>query len=198
MISLQKVLCLVMVLILVAQQTAEAQAQVGNGTSDQTLFAYRTSLRGRLQDALTGESVFPFDVPLALTPVDPNEFAHATTNSKVAFRITYGLTEGQVVYASTGTVVEADVTRIRKGQLRIRHGRMEPRVMEIAVGGLTNPAPVQKNLRLRLVSSLRSRSRRKMTQLITSPLTAIRMTIVLPVEYVALITMCSFYGGCEI
>jgi hypothetical protein len=138
--ALQAVLCVVA--MLAAQQTIEAEEPVSAAT-EQTLFAYRSSLGARLHDSFFRNSELPIDVPVALTALDPSALANATVNSQVTFRIIYGLTIKGLAYAYSGTLIEAKVTRIREGKLRMRRGKTEPRVLEIAVPELlkTEPPP---------------------------------------------------------
>ena len=200
--SLQNVLCVVMLAILPAQQISRAEEPVSLGTPAQTLFAYRGSLGARLHAALFGDPVIPCDVPVELTPVDPSALAHATVNSTVTFRVVHDVIVGQYAYAYAGTLIEAKVIRIREGDLRLRQGRMESRVMEIAVAGLieSGPPPRPGSLKLRLESLPRSRSNRVSKQLITLPLTlplkAIHIAVLIP-EYALLGIACST-GGCDL
>ena len=68
--------------------------------------------------------------------------------------------------------------------------------MEVTVAGLIATTPPG-SLKLRLESSPRSRVSRTAKQLITSPLTAIRILVVVPAEYVVLIIVCST-TGCDL
>lgn len=198
--SLQNLSCVVMLAIFPVQQTIQAQEPV-SVVPAQTLFAYRSSFGARLHDSLTGYSELPSDVPVELTPVDPSALAHASINSTVTFRIVNNVSDGHFGYGYTGTLIEAKVIRIREGKLRIRRGRIEPRVMEVAVAGLieTSPPPAPGSLKLRLESSPRSRSSRVANQLIALPLTvplkAIHIAVLVP-EFVLLMVACSM--GCDL
>jgi hypothetical protein len=197
--SLEKVLCVVLLSIFAAHDVSRAEEPVSEESSAQTLFGYNSSFRARLHDSLVGNSVMPPDVPVELTPVDPSALAHATINSTVTFRVVRTVVVGQYAYAYGGTLIEAKVNRIREGKLQIRHGIMEPRVMEITVAGLlgTSPPPAPDSLKLRLESSPRSRSSRTATQLITLPLTlplkATHIVVLVP-EYALLWIVCSTQG----
>jgi len=189
--SLEKVLCFVMLAILPTQQISRADEPVGKGTPAQTLFAYRSSFSARLHDALLGYSVLPSDVPVELTPVDPIALAQATVNSTVIFRVAHKLVVGQYAYACGENLVEAKVTRIREGKLRIRRGRMEPRVMDVIAVGLIESSPPD-YLKLRLESTPRSSFSRKAKQFATLPLTGIRFVVVYPAEGILLGIGCAF------
>jgi hypothetical protein len=127
---------------------------------------------------------------------------HATVNSTVTFRVVHNVTDGHFGYGYAGTLIEAKVIRIRGGDLRLRDGTLEPRVMEVAVAGLieSSPPPRPWSLKLRLESFPRSRSNRKAKQLITLPLTlplkAIHIAVLIP-EYALLGIACST-GGCDL
>ncbi len=193
--SLEKVLCVLMLSILAAQDVSRAEEPASGGTPAQTLFAYRSSFGARLHDSLLGYSVLPSDVPVELTPVDPSALAHASMNSTVTFRVVHNVVVGQYAYAYGGNLVEAKVTRIREGKLRIRRGRMEPRVMEVIVVGLIESSPPD-YLKLRLESTSRSRLSRKAKQFATLPLTVIRFVVVYPAEGILLGIGCAF--GCDL
>lgn len=193
--SLERALCVGLLSILGAQQTSPAEEPVGEGTRAQTVFAYKSSFRARLHDSLFGYSEIPSDVPVELTPVDPSALAHAAINSTVTFRVVHDVIVGQYAYAYGGTLIEAKVTRIREGKLRIRRGRTEPRVMELTVSELitsSNPG----SLKLRLESSPRSSCSGTAKQLTTLPLKAVRIGVLVPVEYVLLMIACS--TGCDL
>jgi hypothetical protein len=196
--SLERALCVVMLPILAAQHISRAEEPVSEGTSAQSLFAYRSSFGARLHDSLLGYSVLPSDVPVELTPVDPSALAHATMNSTVTFRVVRDVIVGQYAYAYGGNLIEAKVTRIRDGGLRIRRGRMEPRVTEVIAVGLIESNPPE-YLKLRLENSPRSRSSKTAKQLISLPLTlplkAIHIIILIP-EDVLLAIACS--RGCDL
>jgi hypothetical protein len=200
--SLQNVLCIVILSVLSAQRTCHAEDPASAGTPTQTLFAYRSDLGARLHDSLSGFSVLPSDLPVELTPVDPSALAHATLNSTVTFRVANNVTDGHFGYGYAGTLIEAKVIRIREGELRIRHGRTESRVVEVAVTELieSSPPPRVWSLKLRLESFPRSRSNRIATQLITLPLTlplkVIHIAVLIP-EYALLGIACST-GGCDL
>jgi hypothetical protein len=194
--SLEKVLCVVMVAMLAAEQTSQAEEPVSAGAPAQTLFAYRSSFGARLHDALLGYSVLPSDVPVELTPVDPSALAHATINSTVTFRVAHTVVVGQYAYAYGGNLIEARVTRIREGKLRIRRGRMEPRVMEVTAVGLIKSNPPE-YLKLRLESSPRSRSRRTAMKLVTLPLRVIGIVVITVPEDLLLGIAC-VTGGCDL
>ena len=193
--SLEKALCVVMLSIFAAQQTSPAEEPVSEGTPAQTLFAYRSSLWARLHDSLFGYSELPSDVPVELTPVDPSALAHATLNSPVTLRVVHDVIVGQFACAYGGTLIEAKVTRIREGKLRMRRGRVEPRVMEVTVPGVIVTSPPE-SLKLTLESSPRSRFSRMAKQLPTLPLTGIRWVVVYPAESVILMIGCS--RGCDL
>jgi hypothetical protein len=190
-----------MLSMLAAQNISWAEEPASERTPAQTLFAYNGSFGARQHDSLFGNSVLPSDVPVELTPVDPFAFAHATIDSTVTFRVVRNVVVGQYAYGYGGTLIEAKVTRIREGKLRIRRGRMEPRVLEVTVAGLleTSPPPAPDFLKLRLESSPRSHSSRTAKRLSTLPLTVPLKTIhviVLVPEYVLLGIACS--TGCDL
>lgn len=198
--SFQNVLCVVMLAILGAEQTSQAEEPVAAGTPAQTLFAYRSSFGARLHDSFFGNSILPSDVPVELIPVDPSALARATVNSTVTFRIVHNVTDRRFGYGYAGTLIEAKVTRIREGKLRMRRGRIEPRVMEVTVPGILESSPPPGFLKLRLESSPRSRSSRRAKQLATLPMTVALKTIYIVVmlpEYVLLGIACST-GGCDL
>jgi hypothetical protein len=149
-----------------AQKAVQPDELVGAAKSGQTLFAY-TTFGARLDDALTGDSILPSDVPVALTTIDPSALATAKLNSTLTFRVAYGLSS----YAHTGTLIEAKVIRLRDGNLQTRSGRIEPRVMEVIVCGLVESCPSPGFLKLRLEGSPRSRSSRTAKRLLALPLT---------------------------
>jgi len=153
-----------------AQETVHPEELVGTGTSGQTLFAYST-FGARLRDALIGDSALPPDVPVALEAIDPSALANAKLNSTVTFRVAYGLTVRQYSYAHEGTLIDAKVIRLREGKLRTHRGKLEPRVMEVAVCGLVESCPPPGFLKLTLESSPRSSSSKTAKRLISLPLT---------------------------
>jgi len=190
---LERVLGVVMLSILAAQDVSRAQEPVSEGTPAQTLFAYKNSFRARLGDALFGDSGLPSDVPVELAPVDPSSLEHATINSTVTFRVVRDVVEGPYAYPHEGMLIEAKVTRIREGKLRIRRGRMEPRVIEVTVPeGIVAP----ESMKMTLESSPRSRSSRTAKQLATLPLTIIHLVVVVPAEWVLLGIACA--TGCDL
>ena len=191
---LQNVLCVVMLAILGAEQTSQAEEPVSAGAPAQTLFAYRSSFGARLHDSLLGYSALPSDVPVELTPLDPSALAHAAINSTVTFRVVHNVIVGQ--YAYGGNLVEAKVTWIREGKLRIRRGRMEPRVMEVTAVGLIESSPPE-YLKLRLESSPRGRSGRTAMKLVTFPLKVIGMVVITVPEYGLLGIACAT-AGCDL
>jgi hypothetical protein len=78
---------------------------------------------------------------------------------------------------------------------------MEPRVMEVTVAGLVeqSPPPAPDSLKLRLESTPRSRFSRTAKKLMTLPVTAIKiavMVVVVPVEWILLGIACSI--GCDL
>jgi hypothetical protein len=194
-------LCLILCPLLAAQYVGQAEEPVSVGTPAQTLFAYRSSLEARLHDSLFGDSLIHSDVPVELIPDNLSALAQATINSTVTFRIVHDVVVGQYAYGYGGTLIDVKVIRIREGKLRIRRGRMEPRVMEVAVAGLleTNPPTPPGALKLTLESSPRSNSSRTAKQLITLPLTlplkAIHIVVLVP-EYVLLGIACA--TGCDL
>jgi len=117
----------------------------------------------------------------------------------VALGIVRTVVVGEDSGAYGGGWIEVRGSRISEGKLQIRHGIMEPRVMEITVAGLlgTSPPPAPDSLKLRLESSPRSRSSRTATQLITLPLTlplkATHIVVLVP-EYALLWIDCSTQG----
>lgn len=193
---LRGVLCILALAVLTAQQSIQAEEPASTEPPAQTLFAYRSSLGARLHDSFFGNSELPIDVPVALVAVDPSALANATVNSHVTFRIIYGLTIKGLAYAYSGTLIEAKVTRIREGKLRVRRGKTEPRVLEIAVPELlkTEPPPAPESLKLTIESSPRSASSRTVKQLIALPLTvplkALHIAVLVP-EYILLGIACS-------
>jgi hypothetical protein len=194
--SLQSLLCVVMLATLGAEQTSQAEEPVSAGAPAQTLFAYRSSFGARLHDSLLGYSVLPSDVPVELTPLDPSALEHAAMNSTVAFRVVHNVVVGQYAYAYGGNLVEAKVTRIREGKLRIRRGRMEPRVMEVNAVGLIESSPPE-YLKLRLESSPRSRSGRTAMKLVTFPLKVIGIVVITVPEDLLLAIACAT-AGCDL
>lgn len=183
--SLEKALCAAMLSMLAAQPISHAEEPAGGGTTAETLFAYTSSIH-RPHPNHDAVSDIPSYVPLELTPVDPSAWAHATMNATMRFRVVHDVILGQYAYAYAGTLIDAKVTRIREGELRIRRGRMEPRVKEITVEG---------SLKLTLESSPRSRFSGKAKHLATLPLTAIRIIFVDVPAYVLLVIFCS--TGCD-
>jgi len=194
--SLQSLLCVVMLATLGAEQTTQAEEPVSAGAPAQTLFAYRSSFGARLHDSLLGYSVLPSDAPVELTPLDPSALEHAAMNSTVAFRVVHNVVVGQYAYAYGGNLVEAKVTRIREGKLRIRRGRMEPRVMEVNAVGLIESSPPE-YLKLRLESSPRSRSGRTAMKLVTFPLKVIGIVVITVPEDLLLAIACAT-AGCDL
>jgi hypothetical protein len=138
---LQNLLCVGLLSILAMQQTSQAEEPAIAPTPGQALFAYRSSLRARLHDSLFGGSVLPSDLPVELAPVDPDALEHATVNSTLTFRVVHEVTDGHVGYAYAGRLIDAKVIRVREGKLRIRRGTTEPRVLELATGGLIESSP---------------------------------------------------------
>lgn len=200
--SLERILCVAMLSIVAAQPLSRAQEPADAGTTAQTVFAYRSSFWARVNASLFWESDLPSDVPVELAPVDPSALAHATVNSTITFRIVRDVIAGHETFASAGTLIEARVVRIRDGKLRAHHGRTEPRVMEVAVAGLTEsgPPPDQGALKLTLEATPRNRFGRTAKQLATVPLKVIHWTVVIPVvipvEWVLLAIFCS--TGCDL
>jgi hypothetical protein len=199
--SLEKVLCVVVLAMIPAQQIGHAEEPASGGSAAQTLFAYRTSFWARVHDSLLGESELPVDVPVELAPLDPTELEQATINSYVTFRIVRTVVVGQTSRGYGGTLVVAKVTRIRDGKLRMRRGKLEPRVMEVSLPGLLegSPAPPPDSLKLRLESSLRNRHIRKAKQLaalpLTVPLKTLHIAAMVP-EYILLGIACM--RGCDL
>ncbi len=191
--SLQNALCVVMLVTVAAEQTSQAEEPVSAGTQAQTLFAYRSSFWARMHDSLLGYSVLPSDVPVELVPVDPSALEHATLNSTVTFRVVRDVVVGQYAYAYGGNLVKAKVTRIREGQLRMRRGRMEPRVMEVIAVGLIESSPPQ-YLKLRLESSPRNRSIRTAMKVVTFPLKVIGIVVITVPEDILLGIACMTVG----
>jgi hypothetical protein len=196
--SLQNVLCVILA-IFAAQQTSQAEEPVSSGISGQTLFAYRSSFWAFVRDSLLGYSELPSDLPVVLSPVDPSALQHATLNSTVTFRVLQTATDGHVAYAYGGTQIEAKVTRIREGRLRVRRGKMEPRVMDLSLACLTEtqPTPPPGSIKLRLESSPRSRFSRRAKHLAALPLRAIGIVVITVPEDVLLAIFCST-GGCDL
>lgn len=192
--SFRNVLCILMAAVFAAQQTGMAEEPVSTGTHAQTVFAYQSSSWARAHQALFGASLLPVDVPVELIPVDPSALERATVNSTVTFRIVRNVAGG---YGSAGTLVEAKVTRIREGKLRVRRGMLEPRVVEVTAPGLMESSPPPGFLKLRLESSPRSSSSRRAMKFVTFPLTAIRIFVITPAEWVYLVTLCGI-TRCEI
>jgi len=198
-ISLEKVLCVVMLSIVVAPNISRAEEPASGGTAGESFFAYRSSCRARLLDSLFwGSGAVPFDVPVELTPVDPSAWAHATINSPVTFRVVHDVIVRHDTYARAGELVEAKVTQVREGELRYRRGRMEPRVMEVTLTGEIDSS-LPTSLKLRLESSPRSRCSRTAKQLATLPLKVVHVAgavVVFPVEWVLLVIFC--HSGCDL
>jgi hypothetical protein len=192
--TLQNLLCALMAAVFAAQQTGMAEEPVSAGTQAQTVFAYQSSAGARAHEALFGPSLLPVDLPVELVPVDPSALEHATLNSTVTFRIVRDVAGG---YGSGGTLIEAKVIRIREGKLRVRRGILEPRVVEVTVPGLMESSPPPGFLKLRLESSQRSSSSRGAMKLVTFPMTAIRIFVVIPAEWVYLVVLCGI-TRCEI
>jgi hypothetical protein len=132
-------------------------------------------------------------VPVELTPVDSSALAHATMNSTVTFRVVHDVVVGQYAYAYGGNLIKAKVTRIREDHLRIRRGRVEPRVMEVTAVGLIESSPPE-YVKLKLESSPRSRSIRTAKKLIALPMTVPLRIVVLVPEYVLLGIVCGTVG----
>ena len=192
--TLQNVLCALTAAVFAAQQTGVAEEPASTGTQAQTVFAYQSSAGARAHEALFGPSLLPVDVPVELIPVDPSALEHAAVNSILTFRIVRDVPGG---YGSAGTLVEAKVTRIREGMLRVRRGTLEPRVVEVTVPGLMESSPPPGFLKLRLESFPRSNSSRRAMKLVTFPLTAIRISVVVPAEWIYLVVLCGI-ARCEI
>jgi hypothetical protein len=187
-------LCLALCPLLTAQLTGQFEPPVYRITPGETVFAYRTSIRpdestNRADDSgsLYGLSVVPFNLPVELTPVDPDAWENATTNSTLTFRVVHNVVHGGGADAYAGTLIEGKVIRIREGKLRTRHGKPEPRVREILVG---------KRIKLELESSPADHAR----------FSGIAKDVVIwPVHFVAsvgeyayLVIGCTIAGGCEI
>lgn len=162
--TLQSVLCIVLSPLLAAQRNCPAEYSASAVAPDETLFAYRSSMRSDesvnradSSGSLYGLSVVPFNVAIELTPVDPAAWANATVNSTVTFRAVHDVIQTRGVFHKSsyadvyaGTLIEGKVTRIRVGKLRVRGGTTEPRVKEVLVG---------KRIKLELESSPAAHSR---------------------------------------
>jgi hypothetical protein len=199
--SLEKVLCVVVLALIPAQQISQAEEPAGGRPPVQAVFGYRVSIGARVQNALIGRSGFPFDVPVELTPIDPSAFANATENSTVILRVVRDVIVGKYTDAYGGTFIEAKVTRVREGKLRTRRGKTEPRVMEITVTATRDscmeaaPGSLDSS-RLKLESYPESSFGRTAKQLAVAPLTAIRFVVVYPVEAILFAILCS--TGCDL
>lgn len=199
--TVQSALCLFLSPLLVAQQTSQTDHPPSGVAPAETVFAYRTSMlpdeSGNTADesgSLYGLSIVPFEVPVELTPINPAAWANASKGSTLTFRVVRdvivsgGVFNRKSFYAdvNAGTLIEGKVIRLRRGKLRTRNGRTEPRVKEILVG---------KRIKLEVESAPVDRRFSAFARnLIIWPV----KSVIAVGEYTYLVILCTIAGGCEI
>jgi hypothetical protein len=181
-------LCLLLCPLLAAQQVGQAESPNGKGTTADTLFAYRDSMRADRSGSFYGLSIIPYQAPVELTPVDPTAWESATIGSTLGFRVVNGVVVKGKADVYVGTLIEAKVIRIREGKLRTRNGKTEPRVKELLVG---------KSIRLDLESSRGGHSRFNgiAKNLVVLPMKAVAAVLQVP-AWIILMIACS--RGCDL
>ena len=184
--TLERALCIVLFGLGVTQGTSRAEEMVSKDAGTETVFAYRSfSDRGLVGYLFpSGPWSLPNYVPVELLPLDPSAWTSATIGSTVTFRVVRGAFAADVF---NGGLIDAKVARIRARKPRMRRGRLEPRVLEVAVDG---------GVKLTLESTARSRFDRMFKHVATFPLRGVGVTLEVP-EYLFLGIVCSV-GGCEI
>ena len=180
--SIQKAFCIVLLSLGAAQGISQAEDKFGKNSG--TVFAYRRFSNRGLVDYMfpSGPWSLPNYVPVELMPLDPSAWTNATIGSSVTFRVIRG---GSVADAFNGGLIEAQVTRIRTGRLRMRRGKLEPRVSEVAVG----------LVKLQVETTSRSRFVSTVKRLGTAPLRGVGFIAEIPL-WVVLAIGCST-GGCD-
>jgi hypothetical protein len=198
-------LCLVLAPLLAAQQVGQAEDPARGVTPAETLFAYRSSMNllaelgfepahADSSGSLYGLSIIPFEVALKLAPVDQAAWVNATIGSTLTFRVVNDVIVRGVFNRSSyadayaGDLIEAKVIRVRKGKVRTRYGRAEPRVKEVMVG---------KSIKLELESSPGGRARFNVIakNLVGWSVKGVTIVVLIP-EYVLLGIACS--TGCDL
>jgi hypothetical protein len=184
--QLEKALCIVLLGLGLTQGSSSAQQIISKEAGTETVFAYRSFSNRGLGGYLfpNGQWSIPNYVPVELLPLDPSAWASATIGSTVTFLVVRGASAADVV---NGGLIDAKVTRIRAGKLRLRRGRLEPRVLEVAVDG---------GVKLALESTARSRIDSTLKHAATFPLRGVGVALEVP-EYLFLGIVCSV-SFCEI
>lgn len=183
--SIEKALCIVLLGLGATQRISHAEEKVSKDAGTEAVFAYRSFSNRGLVDYIfpSGSWSLPNYVAIELQPLDPSAWANATIGSTVTFRVVRGASAASVF---NGGLIEAQVTRLRTRKLRMRHGKLEPRVSEVAVG----------LVKLKLESTARSRFVSTVKRVGTAPLRGVGFIAEIPL-WVVLSIACST-GGCDL
>lgn len=198
------VLCIVLAPLLVAQETDPCEEPVPGTVHGKTFYTYRSSMNiadftdGVFQsrddsDLHNSLPAIPFDVPLALIPVDAEAWANATVGSTLTFTVALDVLEehhhSNYSDAYDGTLIEAKVIRMRESKSRAHGGVREPRVQEILVGRSTRfvlEGSPRRHARLNSISK---------NAIVWPPKVAF-MVVFLPLDFIMLMIACSM--GCDL
>ena len=182
--SIEKALCILLFGLGATQGIGQTEETVSKDAGTEAVFAYRSFSNRGLVDYMfpSGPWSLPSYVPVELQPLDASAWANATIGSTVTFRVVRGASAADVF---NGGLIEAQVTRVRTGKLQTRRGKLEPRVLEVAVG----------LVKLKLESTPRSRFVSTVKHVGTAPLRGVGFIAEVPL-WVVLAIGCST-GGCD-